>query len=356
MNATRLSRLQMLLHSHEVDFMIVSRMTDIRWATGFTGSNGLLIVSADWHALFTDGRYRIQAQQEVGPLTLHVPEGDILEYIHENEMLKSGSTGILQADLVTIAEKKRWSSLFPEIAWLDATNLLTQLVAEKTPEELSNIERAQRITEDVFSSLLSQLKPGLTEKEVAAEIVCQHLKRGAERMSFDPIVATGPHSALPHARPTDRMIQEQDIILLDMGCFVNGYASDMTRTVFMGEPTPKMKKVYKTVRRAQEEAIGTAKAGITTRALDLSARTVIDEAGFGAFFTHSLGHGVGLEIHEWPRLSQHVEEDIPPGVVVSIEPGIYLPNEFGVRIEDLVVLTKDGCRNLTQAPKDLLVL
>jgi Xaa-Pro aminopeptidase len=191
---------------------------------------------------------------------------------------------------------------------------------------------------------------------VAAEIVYQHLQRGAARMSFDPIVASGEHGALPHQRPTDHALRPGDMVVLDFGCVLEGYASDMTRTIALGEPGETARTVYNVVLEAQERAIGAVHAGLSTQALDGVARDTITAAGYGAYFSHGLGHGIGLQTHEWPRISYHVDDQLPEGAVITIEPGIYLPDQFGVRIEDIVVVRADGCENLTASPKSLIVL
>jgi Xaa-Pro aminopeptidase len=196
----------------------------------------------------------------------------------------------------------------------------------------------------------------MTERAIAAEIVYQHLKRGAERMAFDPIVASGPNGALPHARPTNRKLQRGDLVVIDMGGFVDGYASDMTRTVAIGSASDEACTHYTAVLEAQRRAIDTIHAGMTGAELDSTARHVLDDAGLGQYFTHSLGHGIGLQTHEWPRLSQRVEHVLPEGATVTIEPGVYMPDQHGIRIEDIVVVREEGCDNLTGAPKHLIEL
>lgn len=218
------------------------------------------------------------------------------------------------------------------------------------------MRRAQAVTDAVFEHLLEFIKPGMQEQEIAAEIVYQHLSRGAERMSFDPIVASGPNAALPHGRPTSKRLQQGELVLVDMGCFVDGYASDMTRTIAIGEPGDEARAVYNLVLDAQERAIESAHGGIASADLDDAARSVIAAGGYGDYFSHGLGHGVGLQIHEWPRVSYHVDYTLPVGAAVTIEPGIYLPDRIGVRIEDLIILREDGCDNLTASPKSLICL
>jgi Xaa-Pro aminopeptidase len=230
-------------------------------------------------------------------------------------------------------------------------------VAEKEDEEVERIRRAQQVTESVFEHVLTFLEPGLLEREVAAEITYEHLRRGAETMAFDPIVASGPNGALPHARPTDRTLQRGDLVVLDMGCIRDGYASDMTRTVALGAPSQAAQTGYEVVREAQNQALDAARSGLTGKELDGVARDVIEKAGLGQYFSHGLGHGIGLQVHEWPRISRTVDHELPVGACVTIEPGVYVPDKgYGVRIEDIVALQENGSENLTSTPKELIVI
>jgi Xaa-Pro aminopeptidase len=242
------------------------------------------------------------------------------------------------------------------IRFQPVNKFLVEAVATKSDDEIERIRAAQVITDSVFVDLLSMIKPGVSELDLSAEIVYQHLKRGCEWLAFEPIVASGARGALPHARPSAKAIEPGDMVVIDMGGVKDGYASDMTRTVAVGEPGDEARKVYQTVRDAQEAAIEAAHSGMTGCELDAVARGVIDAAGYGEAFSHSLGHGIGLQTHEWPTLSKRTEDVLPVGAAVTIEPGIYLAGKFGVRIEDIVVLGEDGCSNLTGSPKELLVL
>lgn len=336
--------------------LLLTHLPDIRWATGFSGSNGLLLVLQEAAHFFTDGRYAEQALHEVQDVSIHVPGYDLSKHLAEIGLLDRVHFAGFQADHVTVHQLAEWQSLFPNVEWLPLENVLTPLVAVKNEAEIARIRGAQAITEAVFTELLDLLVVGLTEREVAAEIVYRHLRHGAEKMSFDPIVASGPNGALPHAQPSDRRLKRGDLVVMDMGCFYEGYASDMTRTVAIGDPGNDSKHLYRIVHDAQARALETARAGITTKVLDAAARDMIAEAGYGEQFSHGLGHGVGLQIHEWPRISQFTDDMLPAGAVVTIEPGVYLPGRFGVRIEDLIVLREDGIENLTSAPKELLVL
>ncbi|MEM6328198.1 MAG: M24 family metallopeptidase, partial [Bacteroidota bacterium] len=240
--------------------------------------------------------------------------------------------------------------------WVGVTEMLVEAVAAKTADEIERVRRAQAATCEILRSVYPLLQAGVTERETATELVTRHLRAGAERMAFEPIVGSGPNGALPHARAGDRPLQPGDLVVIDVGGIFDGYASDLTRTVAIGEPDDEARDAYAAVLRANEAAIAGATAGVTGTDLDSLARDVLTEAGLDNYFTHSLGHGVGLDVHEWPRLSQAVEHTLPVGATVTIEPGVYLPGRFGIRIEDVIALTADGCDNLTPLSKELVVL
>ena len=351
-----MKNLHFLLHDHGADAALITFLPDIRWACGFTGSNAVLVVLPDAVHFLSDGRYTEQARQEVQGAAVHTPGYALFEYMVEENLLGDARRIVYQADHVTVAQLEQWRGLLPSVQWTPGTALLTRQVASKTDDEVARMRRSQRVTDDVFEHMLGVIRPGMREQEVAAEIVYQHLRRGAATMSFEPIVASGARGALPHARPTDKRLEFGDMVVLDFGCFVDGYASDMTRTIALGEPGEEARNVYEIVLDAQKKAIAQAHAGISTKDLDAAARSVIDAAGYGEFFTHSLGHGIGLQTHEWPRVSHQTDDVLPEGTAITIEPGVYLPGKFGVRIEDIVVLCADGCDDLTASPKALIVL
>ena len=218
------------------------------------------------------------------------------------------------------------------------------------------MEQAQRIAERALEEILGEIRPGVTEKEIAARLQYLMLHFGAEDMSFDPIVVSGPNGSLPHGVPSEKTIERGEFVTMDFGCVYHGYCSDMTRTVAVGSADEEMRRVYETVLAAQKAGIAAARAGATGKAVDGAARSVIAEAGYGAYFGHSFGHGVGVEIHEAPNATPGNDKPLPAGAVISAEPGIYLPGRMGVRIEDVIVLTEEGCVNLTRAPKELLIL
>lgn len=344
------------LAPQEADGVLLTFLPDIRWACGFTGSNALLFITPDAVHFLSDGRYAAQAQREVQEATIHIPSGRLIDHAAAEGLIEPGSTVLFQADHVTVAKRDQLADAFPDVRWSPVTDLLVEDVAAKDAGEIEHVRAAQTITDAVFDHLCGFIEPGQTERAIAAEIVYQHLSRGAERMAFDPIVASGPNGALPHARPTRRKVREGDLVVIDMGGVVDGYASDMTRTVAIGAAPPAARAHYEAVLDAQRQAIDAAHAGVTGKALDGVARAVLEEAGLGEAFAHSLGHGIGLQTHEWPRLSQQVEHVLPEGATVTIEPGVYIAERHGIRIEDIVALREGGCDNLTGAPKELIVL
>jgi len=355
--ASRLPQVRRRLTNLDADALLLTALPNIRWACGFTGSNGLLIVGPNDAHFVTDGRYTDQAQAEVEGATVHVVENGIYKGLSESELLSDFTSVAFQADSMTVARRDALVEQHESVEWIPETNLLSEPVASKDAAEIEYIRAAQSITEAVFDEIVDLIAPGMTEREVAAEIVYRHLKHGAEAMSFDPIVASGPNAARPHARPTDRSLRDGELVVLDMGCISDGYASDMTRTVALGTPGAEARDGYTAVLQAQTAALNAAHAGMTGKELDAVARSVLEDAGLEEFFTHGLGHGIGLQVHEWPRVSHSSDADLPEGACVTIEPGVYVPERnYGVRIEDIVVLRPDGCENLTRTQKELLVL
>ena len=237
-----------------------------------------------------------------------------------------------------------------------AQNLIRNLRAAKQPEELAMMYQAQQITDETFAQICTVIRPGMTEREIAAELIYRMLRLGAEGTSFDPIVLTGPDTSMPHGVPGDRRVAAGDFVTMDFGCRKNGYCSDMTRTVAVGMPTDEMRSVYQTVLQAQLAGIAAAKAGVTGERVDAAARKVISDAGYGDYFGHSFGHSLGLDIHEHPIAAPGVHARLPEHTVISAEPGIYLPGKFGVRIEDVMVLNETGCEVITKAPKEQLIV
>ncbi len=343
------------LPEYGLDAMLITSEPGEYYAVGFHGE-GVVVVTADQSWYFTDSRYIEAAEELVENAHISAPKGrgyfKVVEELIQEHGLKTVG---FEENYMTVAAHKRWSEgLSAELK--GASALLDQLRACKDEDEIQAMIAAQTIAEKALADTLDYLKPGLTEKEVAAYLEYKMVSYGAEKKSFDTIIASGPNSSKPHAVPGERKIQNGDFVTIDFGCVVQGYCSDTTRTLAVGEPTEEMRKVYDTVLQAQLAGIAAAKAGLSGKEIDGAARKVIDDAGYGEYFGHSFGHSLGIEIHESPNAAPSNEEPMPVHAVISAEPGIYLPGKFGVRIEDVLILTEDGCENITKYPKELMIL
>ena len=355
----RVEKLRRLLAEAGLDGMVVSGRANVRYLTGFTGSSGVVVVSRQAAAppvLVTDFRYVEQAAQQA-PGTRVVQFQDRMEptlasVLAELNLQKVG----FEADHVSYRQASRWMEEMAGVRWVPLEQQVESLRAIKAEEELALIRQAVAIADRAFEHILSVMRPGMTEKEVAWRLEVFMREAGAEGLAFPVIVASGPNGALPHAVPTDRALQGGDLVVLDFGCVVGGYCSDMTRTVVVGpEVPPRAREVYELVRRAQQVGVESVRPGLTGREVDGAARAVIEEAGFGDYFGHGLGHGVGLEVHEpIPRLARTADMVLQPGMLTSVEPGVYLPGYGGVRIEDLVLVVPDGRQVLTGSTKELV--
>ena len=344
------------LPEHGLDAMLVTSAPGERYAVGFEGE-GWVLVSRDGARYSTDGRYIEAARQQVTGAEIVLTErGQSHLALAREEIRRRGLKRVgFESGRVSADELGRWKDSLP-CELVAAQGLLDGLRATKDEEELARMRQAQRITDEAFREILNFIRPGLTEQEVAARLVYELLRRGGRRVSFDPIVAAGANGSMPHAVPGETVIQPGMFVTMDFGCVYEGYCSDMTRTVAVGQPTDEMERVYHTVLEAQRAGIAAARAGVTGSEVDRAARQAIQQAGYGSFFSHSFGHSLGLEIHESPNASPSEQTVFPAGAVISAEPGIYLPGHFGVRIEDVLVLREGGCEDITQAPKNLIVL
>ena len=344
------------LPEHGLDAMLVTSAPGERYAVGFEGE-GWVLVSRDGARYSTDGRYIEAARQQVTGAEIVLTErGQSHLALAREEIRRRGLKRVgFESGRVSADELGRWKDSLP-CELVAAQGLLDGLRAAKDEEELARMRQAQRITDEAFREILNFIRPGLTEQEVAARLVYELLRRGGRRVSFDPIGAAGANGSMPHAVPGETVIQPGMFVTMDFGCVYEGYCSDMTRTVAVGQPTDEMERVYHTVLEAQRAGIAAARAGVTGSEVDRAARQAIQQAGYGSFFSHSFGHSLGLEIHESPNASPSEQTVFPAGAVISAEPGIYLPGHFGVRIEDVLVLREGGCEDITQAPKNLIVL
>ena len=344
------------LPEYGIDAMLLNSEPGEYYAVGFHGE-GNVVVTAEKCFYFTDSRY-IEAAGNL------ITGAEIAMTGHSRNYRAMVQEVVEQCGIKTMGFEENYLSVAEYELWekgltaelVPAQKLVNSLRAAKDEEEIALMRKAQEITDRAFDEILKFIQPGMTEQEIAAKLQYDMLRFGAMRMSFDPIVASGPNGSKPHAIPSDRKVQKGDFITMDFGCVYGGYCSDMTRTVALGEPTEEMRKVYHIVLEAQKAGIAAAKAGVTGKSVDAAARKVIEDAGYGEYFGHGYGHSVGIEIHESPNANTRDETLLPVGAAVSAEPGIYLPGKFGVRIEDVTVLTAEGCMDITKSPKELIIL
>lgn len=339
-----------------VDAILVSHLPSVRYLSGFTGSNGQVVVGTSGAVFLTDGRYQEQSRHEV-------PDMDRLTYLQglEGPLADACATlGVARLGFEAHATTVRQHGLLTErMAGVELVPLEDEVGRQrwiKDEEELAELRNAQAATDQAFDDVLEVLAVGQTELQVAREL--EHLLRrdGADGLAFDSIVAFGENAAEPHHEPSHRMLEEGDVIKLDFGALWSGYHTDMTRTVAFGSPTTELRKIHDVVREAQQAGIDAIGVGVTGEDVDRAARAVIEDAGYGPQFLHGLGHGVGLEIHEGPRLGVGFDHVLPAGAVVTVEPGVYVPGLGGVRIEDAVEVTEDGGRALGTSVRDLIEL
>jgi Xaa-Pro aminopeptidase len=344
-------RLADLVAKRELDLYLVADLVNVRYLTGFGGTNGACVCGPGTRVFLTDFRYTERAAAEVGEWEVVTVEGDWLAGIAAR---LSGRVGF-EDDHLSVRSHRKLEERVEGVELAPAGGLTEELRRVKDEEELEAIAAAARLADEVYEWTLERGVEGRTERDVARAAVARIRELGAEP-SFPPIVAAGPNGALPHAEPGDREIGEGELLVFDMGAELDGYCSDCTRTFAVGEPGEEAREVYELVGRAQAAALEAIRPGEHGRDLDAVARAVIEEGGHGEGFGHGLGHGVGMEVHEAPRLSKASEDTVGAGEVVTVEPGIYLPGAFGVRTEDLVVVTEDGHRNLSGLPKDLRIV
>ena len=355
-----LQRVQNLDHALcglKLDSILLAHLPNIRYLCGFTGSNGLLLSIRGKRTFFTDGRYTEQAQSEVHGAKVVVPKGSL--YAEAAKLIAAAKLTRLgiEADRLTVSSSDAFRKLLPKSTKLvPTTSVVDRIRMVKDDHELALIREAVVMGADLLTPAIETIRPGVKESEVAAEIEYAARRWGAEAMSFETIVAAGERSALPHGRASNALIPKRGFVILDLGVILHGYCSDMTRTVHVGSVPRRSREIYQAVLDAQLAATEAVKPGATAGDVDFAARSVLKRAKLDRYFIHSTGHGVGLEIHEQPRIAREQTEVLQPGMVITIEPGVYLPGEGGVRIEDMVVVTEHGHQVLTPATKELLEL
>ncbi len=346
----RLRRVRDRLHEVRLDGLLVSHLPGIRWLTGFTGSSAFLFVEPGSATLITDFRYRTQAAEElVDGVAISIAESDL--FVELGRCLQECESGVgFQDHDLTVRDRRVLGEKCGSVLWEPAGSILEDLRATKDAGEIDSIANAVEVAETALSETTGFMTEGVSETELAAELVYRLHRAGSGSMPFDPIVASGPRSALPHARPGDRRLREGDLLLIDFGARVDGYCSDITRMFVLGAAQPWQREIHATVLEAVDRAIAATSAGVPAQDVDRAARNVISEAGFEKYFGHGTGHGVGLEVHEGPSVNARSRETLGPGNVVTIEPAVYLPGRGGVRLEEVVVAEEGGRRVLTAYP------
>lgn len=339
-----------------LDALLVTGAANRRYLSGFTGSAGLLVVTPAEALLLTDFRYAEQAGAEAPGWTVvetgQEPLADLRRCLVDLGVRRVG----FEAEHVSVAQRERWQEAVPAVEWVPTAGLVERLRQVKDADEQAAIRRAAAVAAAAFEAVLPLVRPGVRERDLALELEYHLRRQGAEAVAFEVIVASGPRAALPHARPGDRRLEPGDAVIFDFGAVVDGYCSDCTRTVAVGRAGETLRHVHALVREAQRAALEAVRAGVEARTVDAAARSRIEAAGYGERFGHATGHGVGLEVHEAPRLGRGSQDVLAAGMVVTVEPGVYLPGQLGVRIEDLVVVGEDGGEVLTPTTRELLEL
>ena len=353
------------LEAENLDAVLLTGEANRFYATGFftPGADATALVTRKDAVFFTDARYTEAAARRLDGAELREvkPGKGLMDQLKELVFLKGiRRLGIEDAVMPVQSFRRLEKALdeegHPPCELAGASEPILKLRQTKDPEELQAMEAAQGIAERALEDILKELRPGVTEKEIAARLQYLMLHYGASDMSFDPIVVSGPNGSLPHGVPSEKEIRSGEFVTMDFGCIYGGYCSDMTRTVAVGQPTEEMVKVYDLVLKAQLAGIAASRAGVRGKDIDAAARKIIEKGGYGEYFGHGYGHSVGIEIHESPNANTRDETPMPVGAAVSAEPGIYLPGRFGVRIEDVVIMEEGGCRVITEAPKELIIL
>ena len=352
--ATRRDKARRAFRAAGADALLVTSFVNVTYLTGFTGDDSYLLITAKDEILLSDPRYTTQLEQECPGLELHIRPPGTSMVSGVEQVLKSAKTSRLgvEGDSMTLSLREKIAEKLPKVEIVTTSGLVEDLRLRKDKYEIEEIRQAVSYAERAFAVIRASLRPEQTEKQIADALDNQLRMFGAKGASFDSIVAVGPRAALPHARPTERKVEESEFILIDWGASGRLYKSDLTRVLVTGKIPPKLQRIYGVVLKAQLAGIAAIRPGVTAHSVDEAARTVIEKAGFGKHFGHGLGHGIGLEIHEGPRLTRGNQAVLEPGMVITVEPGIYLPDWGGVRIEDDVLVTKAGHEVLTSVPKE----
>jgi Xaa-Pro aminopeptidase len=352
----RIDRLRERLKEQDLEALLVTHPMNRRYLTGFTGTAGMVLVTEKDAKLLVDFRYVEQARKQAPHLDVVRVGGEPFRTVGGLCREWNVSRLAFEQDHLVYARVEKLKSALDGAEVVPVSNMVEKLRETKDADELDTLRRAARIADEAFTEILKEIRPGLRERDIAFRLEFLMREKGAASSSFDIIVASGPRSALPHGVASDRVLEKGDLVTLDFGAVYEGYCSDITRTIVLGKPNERQREIYEIVLHAQQTALEAVRPGVTGREVDKVARDIITERGYGEQFGHSTGHGIGLEIHEAPTLSVNGETVLQSGMVVTVEPGIYLPGFGGVRIEDDVVVTEQGKEVLTHSPKDLIVI
>ena len=357
-NRSRLSRLRFLFAASGVDAVLVTHLPNIQYLCGFTGSSGMLLVETERATLFTDGRYTFQCREEVTGAAVKIVSGGLVRAVGEMLRQRRGTTRVAySAGQVSVAQKQALDAAAGKrVRWVPGSNEAERLRAVKDAGELGKMRAAAALISDVWTRVVRKMRVGISELQVAADLEYGMKLAGAAGPSFETIVASGARSAWAHARATSKLLRKNELVVMDQGAILRGYCSDMTRTVFLGRPSDRVRRLYDAVLDAQQAAKSVIRAGVTAGEVDAAARQTLKRSKLEQYFTHSTGHGLGLEVHEMPRLARGESFVLEAGMVVTVEPGVYVEGLGGIRIEDDVVVTATGAEELTSASREFLEL
>lgn len=358
LSRSRIDRLRLSFSRLNADTFLVSHLPNIQYLCGFTGSAALLLVESSRSTLYTDSRYTLQAREEVVGTHVTIAKRGLIHALGRDLRARRGRRRVAYAPTqVTVTQKGALEAATgSRVRWVSGGDTIERLRAVKDGAELAAMSEAAILISEVVAGVIPSIKPGIAELEVAAEIEYAIKRKGGSGTSFETIVASGPRSAWAHARPTSKPLRKNELVVLDQGAILRGYCSDLTRTVFLGRASAKVRRIYCAVLEAQEAARNAIRPGVTAGDVDATARRVLQGYGLAKYFTHSTGHGLGLEIHEMPRLARGEKTLLEEGMIVTLEPGVYVEGLGGIRIEDEVVITPTGAVNLTNAPREFLEL
>jgi Xaa-Pro aminopeptidase len=356
MTEQRIKKAFALLRKNNIDTMFVTEINHVRYLSGFSGSNGIVVLAPPKAYFLTDFRYVVQSQKEVKNCQIMIASRQLTTELPKLPIFAKKVRVGIEAEFVSISFLERLKDLLPQVEFKPTTQIIESLSIIKDSEEITKVRKAVRIADKALSDTLGSIKPGVKEKDIALELEYKMRTQGAENVAFETIVASGQRSSMPHGRASDKKLRKGDFITIDFGALYQGYTSDITRTFVLGKATEKQKNIYNIVLNAQKTACKAVKPGMACSRVDAVARDIIMKAGYGDNFGHGLGHGIGMIVHDRPVLSPQSNDILEPGMIVTIEPGIYISNWGGVRVEDDVLVTPNGGQILSKSPKDLIEL